>query len=263
MQETYQVVIGISWGGLPKGLQQRWTEVDCDTALSPAEPPPHALVETHQPFPATTGSSRVESGGGGEGAMPSSGPQRQLPMAHAGGASFLLEYERRHVATLAGREPHRRIARNQTRPGSSRAGTATGAATGTAAGTGAGAAKGVEKGGVVIAVCASTTSRGLHPSSLGQLSLFRLALPSLRATFSSGLQSALAAGEAPPELWIYIAFDKGDAFYDNPSREAAVRSWLDEHVVAPLAKEGVRARHALLRFENALRKPVAAEGVEP
>ena len=42
-----------------------------------------------------------------------------------------------------------------------------------------------------------------------------------------------------------------------------MRSWLDEHVVAPLAKEGVRARHALLRFENALRKPVAAEGVEP
>ena len=141
------------------------------------------------------------------------------PMQHAGGEIFLSEYQKRHAAALAGRERQRRLVRNES-------------------------AK------TVIAVCASTTSRGLQPSVLEQLSLFRLALPSLVATFRQG-----ASSEPVPELWVYVAYDVGDMFYDSAARELDVRAWLDTHLVGPLAAAGVRAQHALLRFENALRKP--------
>jgi hypothetical protein len=59
----------------------------------------------------------------------------------------------------------------------------------------------------------------------------------------------------PFEFWVYVAYDAGDAFYDLPQREAAVRSWLDTNLVAPLAARGVTARHALVRYVNVLRKP--------
>jgi hypothetical protein len=140
------------------------------------------------------------------------------PMQHAGGEIFLSEYQKRHAAALAGRERQRRLVRNEST--------------------------------TVIAVCASTTSRGLQPSGLEQLSLFRLALPSLVATFRHG-----ASSEPVPELWVYVAYDVGDKFYDSAARELDVRAWLDTYVVGPLATAGVRAQHALLRFENALRKP--------
>ena len=146
-------------------------------------------------------------------------------MAHAGGAGFLADYRRRHDAALAGREPPRRLQRN------------------------------ASSSGVVIAVCASTTSRNLRPTSLEQLSLFRLALPSLASTFAGSARAAVVGTEAPPELWAYVAYDAGDRFYDTPVREAAVRAWLDARLVAPLTSAGLRARHALLRFDNALRKP--------
>ena len=57
------------------------------------------------------------------------------------------------------------------------------------------------------------------------------------------------------EFWLYILYDAGDAFYDSPSREAQVRSWLQRRMVAPLATRGVALRFALLRFDNVLRKP--------
>ena len=47
----------------------------------------------------------------------------------------------------------------------------------------------------------------------------------------------------------------GDAFFDDASKEAEVRRWLDEHLVAPLRQSGVSAKHAVLKFANVLRKP--------
>jgi len=74
------------------------------------------------------------------------------------------------------------------------------------------------------------------------------------STFTKSLQGANGLNPAP-ELWAYVAFDAGDPFYDSPERESIVRAWLDEHVVAKLTAAGLRARHALLRFANLLRKP--------
>ena len=58
-----------------------------------------------------------------------------------------------------------------------------------------------------------------------------------------------------PALWIYIAFDAGDRFYDSVPRQELVRAWIDSHMVAPLRSAGVRVQHAMLRFRNDLRKP--------
>ena len=165
------------------------------------------------------------------------------PMHHAGGKRFLREYQKRHVAALAGRERQRRLVRN----GSTKTAIAVCAST---------TSRGCQRRLVrnestkTNAMCANTTSRGLQPSGLDQLSLFRLALPSLVATFRQG-----ASSEPVPELWVYVAYDVGDSFYDSAAREADVRAWLGTHVVGPLATAGVRAQHALLRFDNALRKP--------
>lgn len=141
-------------------------------------------------------------------------------------SAFERDYRQRHAAAIASRSPERRLSRGD---GGARS--------------------------VVVAVCACTTSRGLHPAGLGALTLFKLMLPSLVDTVRADARAFREQHGAPLELWVYVAYDSGDAFYDTPQREAEVRAWLDAHVVAPLASAGVRVRHALLRFDNALRKP--------
>lgn len=47
----------------------------------------------------------------------------------------------------------------------------------------------------------------------------------------------------------------GDAFYDSERSEAIMREWLGANLVAALQRQGVTARHALLKFPNVLRKP--------
>jgi hypothetical protein len=124
----------------------------------------------------------------------------------------------------------------------------------------------------VFAICVSSTSRGTGARALDDLALFSVMLPSLRESIlaeqaaakptallsNSSHASALDASAnrtAPFEFWVYVAYDAGDAFYDRPEREAAVRAWLDTALMAPLAARGVTARHALLRYVNVLRKP--------
>lgn len=111
----------------------------------------------------------------------------------------------------------------------------------------------------MIAVCASTTSRGLKPTALEQLTFFNLMVPSLLSTLTHPTSTSDSltgvSGSEPLELWLYLAYDTGDAFYDSRDRDLAVRAWLDERLVAPLRSVGVTARHALLRFDNVLRKP--------
>ena len=170
------------------------------------------------------------------------GGRRAPPvMAQASGSSdFLSDYRRNHVRALAGREKQRRLQKE-----------------GSVARTTGGSP-------TVIAVGACTTSRGFKSSArLDELTLFRLMLPSLVSTFNSSMRHpsvldtlrGTSLGSERVELWIYIAYDAGDGFYDRPEQEAALRAWLDARVVAPLARAGLTARHALLRFENGLRKP--------
>jgi hypothetical protein len=107
-------------------------------------------------------------------------------------------------------------------------------------------------------VCACTTSRGLRPVRLEDLLLFNTMLPSLLASLQKSgptLPNSSVPGGERFELWIYLAFDAGDAFYDNERCEADVRAWLDEKLVKSFAAFGVVVRHSLLRFDNVLRKP--------
>lgn len=113
---------------------------------------------------------------------------------------------------------------------------------------------------LVVAVCASTTSRGIHSiRQLEQLTLFSIMLPSLVRTLADGatrdVDAASGGTGLPFELWVYIAFDGGDVFYDNPRQEEVIRAWLNEKVVQPLAAKGLSAKHCLLKFDNVLRKP--------
>lgn len=169
----------------------------------------------------------------GDGSRP---PAAQAALASGIGpdaqTAFLTAYKAQHDSAMRQRrlDPARRLSR-----GSSSADSASGR--------------------VVLAVCACTTSRGFRPQRLGQLTLFRLMLPSLIRTLSSREAVPDAAAGGTLELWLYVAYDVGDAFYDSPSREAELRAWLDMHMVAPLAAAGVTARHALLRYQNNYRKP--------
>ena len=169
------------------------------------------------------------------GAAPSQAVTRPAVAALQGDDAFTRDYKRRLREALASRPATRRLSRPQTTAQSATARP------------------------LVIAVCACTTSRGLKFTKLEQFTLFNLMLPSLLTTLRNPatLNDPLVGtrGSEPFELWLYLAFDAGDAFYDQPAREAEVNAWLDAHLVKPLADAGVRVRHALLRFENTLRKP--------
>ena len=153
------------------------------------------------------------------------------PTADAAPTPFELDYNTKLAAALAHRRitPSRRLRRNSSN--------------------------------LVIAVCACTTSRMMsNLQRLEQLTLFNIMLPSLVATLSQGPSTDASTAEGgtgqPFELWVYIAFDAGDRFYDNERQEAIIKDWLDEKVSRPLkAGPGIVARHCLLRYENGMRKP--------
>ena len=152
------------------------------------------------------------------------GAKGSLPELFRDAHSFLADYRTQHMAALSGRDASRRLRRNTTASDH-----------------------------VVIAVCVCTTSRGFHPSRLEQLSLFRLALPSLMRSLNAEVRASGA--HLPFELWIYVAYDAGDTFYDRPEQEAEIRRWLEQRLVGPLKESGIMTQHVLLRFPNAMRKP--------
>ena len=171
------------------------------------------------------------------------------PMGDESSDAFTREYGQRHDSALNSREQSRRIQR-QSPPSAVEEQQQKAAAS-------SGSETGQQK--LVVAVGACTTSRGFTPRGLEQLTLFNLMLPSLLRTLNTPatLNDPIVGvrGTEPLELWVYVTYDKGDAFYDHAEQEAAVRAWLDTHLVAPLRSLGVTAKHALLRFDNPLRKP--------
>ena len=165
-----------------------------------------------------------------------------MPLGDERSSDFTQQYRQRHAAALASREPARAIQRLDVDSAK-----------------GAAHVQAAPRKKLVVAVCACTTSRGINRDRLEGFTLFNLMLPSLLrslATPDTLKDSIVGVGGAEPlELWVYIAYDVGDQFYDSPGRDAEVRAWLDERLVRPLAGVGVTARHALLRFDNVLRKP--------
>jgi hypothetical protein len=121
-----------------------------------------------------------------------------------------------------------------------------------------------------IAVCVSTTSRGLvmqsthpgkvassttnlvdHNNQLLTLPLFSFMLPSLVRTLEQGF-----------EYWLYIACDDDDryfAFDFNGTVQGqprhAIQAWLKHNVHMPLKQRAIAVQVVWLRFENQLHKP--------
>lgn len=96
---------------------------------------------------------------------------------------------------------------------------------------------------VVTGVGVGTVSRGVKNPDF-QLPLFAHLVPSLVHT-----------ADPAYELWLYIVYDAGDAFFDRETSVEAVKGWLERNFVAALRARGVTAQFALLRFENEMRKP--------
>lgn len=96
-------------------------------------------------------------------------------------------------------------------------------------------------------MCVCTTSRNTNASSLEELALFSIMLPSLTKSLASTPRGFV--------FHLYILFDAGDAFYDSSAREEDVQRWLQEQLIRPLGEAGVTLKAALLRFENQMRKP--------
>lgn len=132
-----------------------------------------------------------------------------------------------------------------------------------------------------IAVCVSTTSRGLlkkaaaptntnspTASQLLTLPLFKMMLPSLVHTLEQGF-----------EYWVYIAYDNDDTRFaatasadtgssaaksnaaattdkaDNTNINGVMQLWLQQNVHTPLQKRGIKVQVVWLPFLNQLRKP--------
>jgi hypothetical protein len=96
----------------------------------------------------------------------------------------------------------------------------------------------------VVAVAVATTSRGRRWARAADAPLARLLLASLGRTADAGV-----------EYRVYAAYDAGDLFYARPRRRAALQTWFQAAVAAPLRARGVLARLALVQFGNALRRP--------
>lgn len=97
---------------------------------------------------------------------------------------------------------------------------------------------------VVTGVGLGTVSRGVKNPDFSTLPLFVHLVPSLVHT-----------ADPAYELWLYIVYDAGDAFFDRETSVEAVKGWLETNFVEALRARGVTAQFALLRFENEMRKP--------
>ena len=241
MRERHGVLPGTSWGTLSSRQQRLWDQLDCNT-IDP-----------------------------------------ELMRQRRAEEDELANYAARQKEALAGRTPERKLRRAA--PFVVSAAAASAAATAAAPDAAPDAAPAAGAGGVgarppVVAVCVCTTSRNTDFTTLAQFALFSIMLPSLRssieptggggggfsaASVTSSLGSLFGGGgggsgggsaaAAPFEYWVYMTFDEGDKFFDDPAREAEVRGWLDANMVAPLAQQGVTLQIALLRYRNSMRKP--------
>jgi hypothetical protein len=97
---------------------------------------------------------------------------------------------------------------------------------------------------VVVAVCFSTTTRGLKIKALKDLAMIQYLLPSL-----------LRTAETKFEYWVYVLFDQGDLYFDKAGGKATLLTHMQSAFHTPLSSKGVKSRSAVLRFANPFKKP--------
>jgi hypothetical protein len=97
----------------------------------------------------------------------------------------------------------------------------------------------------MIAIVIPTTTRNIKVHSFNALSLFHDCLPALVATVVKGFN-----------YHVFVAYDKGDSFFDNKGKHAEITDWFAEHAVKPLAKKDITMILELQGFPNPKRKPI-------
>ena len=97
---------------------------------------------------------------------------------------------------------------------------------------------------VTIAVIICTTSRGISPDKLTDMTLFSHLLPSIVQTAETGFKYN-----------IYLVFDVGDIFFDSDERRAEIMAWFAENMKQPLFQHGIASNLSLLSFDNIEKKP--------
>lgn len=69
------------------------------------------------------------------------------------------------------------------------------------------------------------------------------------------LPSVGATADAAYEYFIYVVYDAGDAFFDQPANLQEVVRWLQAEIETPLQQRGVECQVVLLRYTNDISKP--------
>lgn len=101
-----------------------------------------------------------------------------------------------------------------------------------------------------IAICVSSTTRGMAEPTLESLSLFETMLPSLVLTAEEGFRYR-----------VVVVHDVGDAFYEGANRYAKIEAWFGTHVKAPLAEKNVQCELLMISYANSFKKPGPAFNV--
>jgi len=96
----------------------------------------------------------------------------------------------------------------------------------------------------IIAVLVPCTSRGFRWKSLSNVPVVRFLFPSLVKTVETGFI-----------FRVYLGFDLGDLYFDNPVRIADLAKTFEEEVAKPTRQQGVSIELILEGFQNSLRKP--------
>lgn len=95
-----------------------------------------------------------------------------------------------------------------------------------------------------IAIVLGATSKKVQDPSTDNMALFTAALPSIAKTVECGFRYS-----------IFLGYDAGDAFYDEPAGQESIMAWFDQHVRQPLQKGGIDIDLVPVRVDNPTSKP--------
>lgn len=236
MQADHGVVVGSSWGSLPRGMVDRWRALSCDRHASATGGPSmwHWFrgLSDHRAAGASVGfvsrctwlrqqypDMRVGLSWGSMPPVMQDEWKRMRCDAEFRSQVADSSYEGRYIGAFE------RVLREALMHRTERLVKAPNA--------------------TVVAIGVSTTTRTLDIETLEDLALFNTLLPSL-----------VRSAQRKFFYWLYIAYDVGDPFYDRRDNRARALEWIERRVKRVLSEErGIQLEVALLRFNNTLRKP--------
>lgn len=96
----------------------------------------------------------------------------------------------------------------------------------------------------MIAVMAATTTRNVKVTTVTNIALFKLMLPSLVRSVDCGYRYMYVMG-----------YDAGDKYYDDEDSMRNVLKWFKDHIEDPMRKNGILITLVPVRVANPIKKP--------